>query len=53
MISVLDPEDVAHNLDDCVLEPTSSAGEGHSALAGMADRGEQTLHARVRTPRSG
>ena len=38
VLGVLDPEDVARNLDDCVLEPASSAGEGQPALAGMADR---------------
>src|SRR5262249_28286991 len=51
VVGVLDPEDVARNLDDCVLEPTSGAGEGHPALAGMADRRQYALHAGVRTTR--
>src|SRR5262245_64669971 len=51
VVGVLDPEDVARNLDDCVLEPTSRAGEGYPALAGMAHRREYAFHAGVGTAR--
>src|SRR5262249_54483054 len=52
VFGVLDPEDVARDLDDRVLEATSRAGERHPALPRMADRREYPLHAHIGTARS-
>ena len=49
MVGVLDPENVARELDDRVLEPPSGAHEGHAALASVADGAEGAVHVPVRT----
>lgn len=46
------PEDVAHVLDNDVLEAASGTDEGHAALACVADRLERRVHVPVRTRRS-
>jgi hypothetical protein len=51
MISVLESEDVARELDDRVLEAASGSKERHPALAGEPDGRERALHAPIRTGR--
>jgi hypothetical protein len=48
VVRVLDPEDVARELDDRVLKASSGPDERDPALAGEAYGGEGTLHAAVR-----
>jgi hypothetical protein len=48
VVRVLDPEDVARELDDRVLKTSSGPDERDSALAGEAYGDEGTLHAAVR-----
>ena len=49
MLGVLDPEDVARELDDRVLKAASGADERHAPLASQSDGGERAVHADVRT----
>ena len=49
MIGILEPEDVARELDDRVLEAASGADERNHSLAREADRRQHTRHAPVRT----
>jgi hypothetical protein len=51
VVGVLDPEDVARELDDRVLEATSGADEGYAALACMANGAERPVHVPVRAGR--
>jgi hypothetical protein len=46
------PEDVAHVLDNDVLEAASGTDQGHAALARVADRLERRVHVPVRARRS-
>src|SRR6266542_557675 len=48
MIGVLEPEDVARELDDRVLEATSRAHERDATLPGEANGGERAIHAAIR-----
>ena len=47
VIGVLDPQDIARELDDRVLEAPSGADEGHAPLPGVADGRERAVHAPV------
>ena len=47
MIGILEPEDVARELDDRVLEAASGADEWHHSFAREADRCQDTRHAPV------
>jgi hypothetical protein len=49
VVGVLDPEDIARELDDRVLEAASGPDERHPALAGKSDRRQRALHAHVGT----
>ena len=49
MIGILDPEDVARELDDRVLKAASGADERHPSLARETDRSVHTRDALVRT----
>lgn len=51
MVCVLDPEDVARELDDRVLEATSGPDQRDSALAGEPDGGKCALHVPIGTGR--
>ena len=51
MVGVSEPEDVARELDDRVLEAASGADERNPALARVANRGQRALHAAVRARR--
>lgn len=51
MTCVLDPEDVARELDDRVLKAPSGADERHATLARKADRGDGAVHAPIWTSR--
>jgi hypothetical protein len=51
MIGVLDPQDIARELDDRVLKPASRADERHATLAGISNGGERAIHAAIRTCR--
>ena len=51
MIGVLDPQDIARELDDRVLKPSSRADERHATLSRISDGGERTIHAAIRTCR--
>ena len=50
MIGVLEPEDVARELDDRVLEAPSRADERDPTLAGESNGGERAIHAAIRAP---
>jgi hypothetical protein len=52
MVGVPMSEDVAHVLDNDVLEAASGADEGHAALARVANRLERRVHVPVRARRS-
>jgi hypothetical protein len=52
VVGVPVPEDVAHVLDNDVLEAASGADEGHAALARVANRLERRVHVPVRARRS-
>lgn len=52
VVGVPVPEDVAHVLDNDVLEPASGADEGYAAFAGVANRLERRVHVPVRARRS-
>ena len=52
MVGVPMSEDVAHVLDNDVLEAASGADEGHAALASVSNRLERRLHVPVRARRS-
>jgi hypothetical protein len=51
MIGVLDPQDIARELDDRVLKPSSRADERHATLSRISDGGERAFHAAIRTCR--
>jgi hypothetical protein len=51
MISVLDPQDIARELDDRVLKPSSRADERHATLSRISDGDERAIHAVIRTRR--
>ena len=51
MFGILEPEDVARELDDRVLEAASGGDQRHAALAGKANRAHRPLHAPVRARR--
>src|SRR5947207_4630183 len=51
MIGVLDPQDIARELDDRVLKPSSRADERHATLSSISDGGERAIHAAIRTCR--
>ena len=51
MIGVLDPQDIARELDDRVLKPSSRADERHAPLSRISDGGERAIHAAIRTCR--
>ena len=51
MIGVLDPQDIARELDDRVLKPSSRADERHPTLSRISDGGERAIHAAIRTCR--
>src|SRR5438132_13183511 len=51
VVGVSEPENVARELDDRVLETASGADEGDAALARVADRRERAVHAAVRARR--
>ena len=52
VVGVPVPEDVAHVLDNDVLEAASGADEGHAALARVANRLERRVHVPIRARRS-
>jgi hypothetical protein len=52
VVGVPVPEDVAHVLDNDVLEAASGTDEGHAALACVANRLERRVHVPVRARRS-
>jgi hypothetical protein len=45
---MLDPEHIARDLDDRVLESTSSPDQWDTPLARVPDRGQRSVHADVR-----
>jgi len=49
MVGILDPEDIARELDDRVLEAASGPDERDPALSGEPDCRKRTLHALVGT----
>jgi len=51
MIGVLDPQDIARELDDRVLKPSARADERHATLSRISDGGERAIHAAIRTCR--
>lgn len=51
MTGVSEPENVAREFDDRVLESTSSANERNATLAGIAQGIRCSSHAAVRTGR--
>jgi hypothetical protein len=48
MLGVLEPEDVARELDDRVLEAPSGADERDAPLPGEADGSKRAIHAAIR-----
>ena len=48
MIGVLEPEDIARELDDRVLKPASGADERHAPLPGETNGGKRAIHAAIR-----
>ncbi len=51
MIGILEPKDVARELDDRVLKATSSPDERYTSLASVSNRTQCTIHTSVRTGR--
>ena len=51
MIGVLDPQDIARELDDRVLKSSSRADERHATLSRISDGDERAIHAAIRTCR--
>src|SRR5216117_3525518 len=51
VVGVSEPENVARELDDRVLEAASGTDEGNSPFPRVADRRERAVHAAVRTRR--
>jgi hypothetical protein len=51
VIGVLDPQDIARELDDRALKPSSRADERHATLSRISDGGERAIHAAIRTCR--
>jgi hypothetical protein len=51
MVGVLDPEDVARELDDRVLEAPSGSDQRDTPLAGEPDRGQCAIHGAIGTGR--
>src|SRR5262245_46777950 len=51
MIGVSEPENVARELDDRVLEASSGAEERHAALPRVPDGRERAFHAAIRARR--
>jgi len=49
VIGILEPKDVARELDDRVLKASSSPDERHTSLASVSNRTQCTMHASVRT----
>ncbi len=49
MIGILEPKDVARELDDRVLKASSSPDERHTSLASVSNGTQRTMHASVRT----
>jgi hypothetical protein len=47
MVGVLDPEDVARELDDRVLKSSSGPDEREATLARVTNRSERSIHAAV------
>src|SRR5438552_15278918 len=45
MIGVLDPQDIARELDDRVLNPSSRADERHATLSRISHGDERAIHA--------
>src|SRR5262245_10759224 len=52
MVGVSEPENVARELDDRVLEAASGPDEGNTALAGVSDGRQGAVHAAIRARRS-